>query len=209
MWSVESTYGNRIHTAEKPDYIGEFTRIIKETFDRGGNVVIPSFAVGRTQEMLYFIREIKEKNLLPEYADFDVYLDSPLAIEATKVFTMNMRDCFDEEAMALVNSGVNPLVFPGLHTSTTSDDSKMINFIEKPKVIISASGMCDAGRIRHHLKHNLWRPECTVLFVGISGERHPGTQAPRRREEYQTLRRAHRGTRQDREPPRCQRAWRT
>ena len=110
--------------------------------------------------MLYFIREIKEKNLLPEYADFDVYLDSPLAIEATKVFTMNMKDCFDKEALELVNSGVNPLVFPGLHTSTTSDDSKMIN------VIISASGMCDAGRIRHHLKHNLWRPECTVLFAG-------------------------------------------
>lgn len=95
-----------------------------------------------------------------------MYLDSPLAIEATKVFTKNMRDCFDEEALALVNAGVNPLVFPGLHTSTTSDDSKMINFIEKPKVIISASGMCDAGRIRHHLKHNLWRPECTILFVG-------------------------------------------
>ena len=96
--------------------------------------MIPSFAVGRTQEMLYFIREIKEKNLLPGYEDFDVYLDSPLAIEATKVFTLNMKDCFDEEAMSLVNSGVNPLVFPGLHTSTTSDDSKMINFIEKPKV---------------------------------------------------------------------------
>ena len=116
--------------------------------------------------MLYFIREIKEKKLLPEYQDFEVYLDSPLAIEATKIFTKNMRDCFDEEALALVNAGVNPLVFPGLHTSTTSEDSKMINFIEKPKVIISASGMCDAGRIRHHLKHNLWRPECTVLFVG-------------------------------------------
>ena len=163
---VESTYGDRIHTAEKPDYIGEFTRIIKETFDRGGNVVIPSFAVGRTQEMLYFIREIKEKDLLPEYRDFEVYLDSPLAIEATKIFTMNMRDCFDKEALELVDAGINPLVFPGLHTSTTSDESKMINFIEKPKVIISASGMCDAGRIRHHLKHNLWRPECTVLFVG-------------------------------------------
>lgn len=111
---VESTYGNRIHSAEKPDYLGDFTRIIRETFDRGGNVVIPSFAVGRTQEMLYFIREIKEKRLLSEYQDFEVYLDSPLAIEATKVFTKNMRDCFDEEALALVNAGVNPLVFPGL-----------------------------------------------------------------------------------------------
>ena len=120
----------------------------------------------RDREILYFIREIKEKNLLSEFPDFEVYLDSPLAIEATKVFTKNMRDCFDTEAMELVNAGINPLVFPGLKVSTTSDDSKLINFIEKPKVIVSASGMCDAGRIRHHLKHNLWRPECTVLFVG-------------------------------------------
>ena len=163
---VESTYGDRIHTAEKPDYIGEFTRIIKETFDRGGNVVHPVLCRGQDPGDALFIREIKENDLLPEYRDFDVYLDSPLAIEATKVFTMNMRDCFDSEALELVDSGINPLIFPGLHTSTTSDESKMINFIEKPKVIISASGMCDAGRIRHHLKHNLWRPECTVLFVG-------------------------------------------
>ena len=163
---VESTYGNRVHSSEKIDYVSEFTRILKETFDAGGNVVIPSFAVGRTQEMLYFIREIKEHGLLPEYSDFEVYLDSPLAIEATKVFTKNMRECFDEEAIKLVDEGINPLVFPGLKTSVTSDDSKLINFIEKPKVIISASGMCDAGRIRHHLKHNLWRKECTILFVG-------------------------------------------
>ena len=163
---MESTYGNRVHAQEKPDYLGDFTRILKETFDRKGNVVIPSFAVGRTQEMLYFIREIKEKGLLREYPDFEVYLDSPLAIEATKVFTKNMRECFDEEALALENAGINPLVFPGLHTAISSEDSKMINFIEKPKVIISASGMCDAGRIRHHLKHNLWREECTILFVG-------------------------------------------
>lgn len=164
---IESTYGNRTHNVGgKPNYVEEFTRILRETFDRGGNVVIPSFAVGRTQELLYFIREIKEKNLLPEYSDFEVYLDSPLAIEATKAFTKNMKGCFDEDALKLVNAGINPLVFPGLKVSTTSEDSRMINFIEKPKVIISASGMCDAGRIRHHLKHNLWRAECTVLFVG-------------------------------------------
>ena len=110
---VESTYGNRVHSSEKIDYVSEFTRILKETFDAGGNVVIPSFAVGRTQEMLYFIREIKEHGLLPEYSDFEVYLDSPLAIEATKVFTKNMRECFDEEAIKLVDEGINPLVFPG------------------------------------------------------------------------------------------------
>ena len=163
---IESTYGNRVHSKERVDYISDFSKILKETFDRKGNVVIPSFAVGRTQELLYFIREIKEKKLLGEYNNFEVYLDSPLAIEATKVFSMNVRECFDEDAMKLVNAGINPLVFDGLKISTSSEDSKMINFIEKPKVIISASGMCDAGRIRHHLKHNLWRPECTILFVG-------------------------------------------
>lgn len=163
---VESTYGNRIHSEEKPDYLGEFTKILRETFEKGGNVIIPSFAVGRTQEILYFIREIKEKKLLAEYPDFEVYVDSPLAIEATNVFTKNGRACYDEATLSLVNKGVNPLVFPGLKLSVTSDDSKLINFDDKPKVIISASGMCEAGRIRHHLKHNLWRKECTILFVG-------------------------------------------
>lgn len=163
---IESTYGNRIHSDEKPDYVGEFTRILDETFAKGGNVVVPSFAVGRTQEILYFIREIKEKNLLPKYPNFEVYVDSPLAIEATNVFHKDSRSCFDEEALALVNSGINPLVFPGLKIAVTSEDSKMINFNENPKVIISASGMCEAGRIRHHLKHNLWRKECTICFVG-------------------------------------------
>ena len=167
---IESTYGNRVHSSEKIDYLADFTRILKETFDRNGNVVIPSFAVGRTQELLYFIREIKEKKMLGKYNDFEVYLDSPLAIEATKIFSMNVNECFDEDAMKLINAGINPLVFDGLKISTSSDDSKMINFIEKPKVIISASGMCDAGRIRHHLKHNLWRPECTILFVGYQAK---------------------------------------
>ena len=163
---IESTYGNRIHSSKRPDYIAELSRILRETFSRGGNVVIPSFAVGRTQELLYFFREIKEKNLLPEFPDFPVYVDSPLAIEATSVFQKNVSSCFDEEAMALVEKGINPLVFPGLKTTITTEESRLINFEEKPKVIISASGMCEAGRIRHHLKHNLWRPECTVLFVG-------------------------------------------
>ena len=163
---IESTYGDRTHGDVVPDYVGEFTKLLSETFARGGNVVIPSFAVGRTQEILYFIREIKERNLVSDYPDFEVYVDSPLAVEATKVFNKNVKACFDEEAMKLVNKGINPLQFPGLKTSVTSDDSKLINFDEKPKVIISASGMCDAGRIRHHLKHNLWREECTICFVG-------------------------------------------
>ena len=163
---IESTYGDRTHGEDIPDYVGEFTRILRETFQKGGNVVIPSFAVGRTQEILYFIREIKEKNLLPEFPGFEVYVDSPLAIEATNVFNKNVKGCFDEEAMELVNQGINPLLFRGLKTTITSDESRQINFDTKPKVILSASGMCEAGRIRHHLKHNLWRPECTICFVG-------------------------------------------
>lgn len=162
---MESTYGDRSH-GDQPDYIKELTQIIQETFDKGGNVVIPSFAVGRTQELLYFIRKIKANQLVKGYDDFEVYVDSPLAVEATNVFNKNVENCFDEEAMELVRQGINPIGFPNLKTSVTSEDSKAINFDSKPKVIISASGMCEAGRIRHHLKHNLWREECTVLFVG-------------------------------------------
>ncbi len=163
---IESTYGDRLHSKGKVDYIKELSEVLNTTFARGGNVVIPSFAVGRTQELLYFIREIKEKGLVTVRPDFSVYMDSPLAVDATEVFHRNERSCFDEEALEFVNKGINPLDFPGLCLAITSDESKEINFIDEPKVIISASGMCDAGRIRHHLKHNLWREECTILFVG-------------------------------------------
>lgn len=163
---MESTYGDRYHSKERVDYVGELAQIIQDTFNRGGNVVIPSFAVGRTQEMLYFIRKIKEENLIKGFRNFEVYVDSPLAVEATQVFLKNEAECFDEEAMELVNKGINPITFTGLNLAITSDESKAINFDMTPKVIISASGMCEAGRIRHHLKHNLWRPECTILFVG-------------------------------------------
>ena len=163
---MESTYGDRLHAEETPDYVSEFVKVIQETFDRGGNVVIPSFAVGRTQEILYFIRQIKEKKLIERHEDFPVYVDSPLAVEATGIFTKNKMDCFNEDALELIRKGINPITFPGLNLAITSDESKQINFENTPKVIISASGMCEAGRIRHHLKHNLWRPECTILFVG-------------------------------------------
>lgn len=163
---IESTYGDRLHSVDRPDYVGELTQILSETFARGGNVVIPSFAVGRTQEMLYFLRKIKAERLVKNFPDFPVYVDSPLAVEATGIFNKNIYNCFDEEAMELVRAGINPIQFPGLHLTITSEESKNINFDETPKVILSASGMCEAGRIRHHLKHNLWRPECTVLFVG-------------------------------------------
>ena len=162
---MESTYGDRSH-GPRPDYVGELSRILQRTFDRGGNVVIPSFAVGRTQEMLYFIREIKEKGLVKGHGNFPVYIDSPLAIEATHIFKDTDPDCFDEETLALLQQGIDPITFPGLRVSVTSEESRMINSDRVPKVILSASGMCEAGRIRHHLKHNLWRPECTILFVG-------------------------------------------
>ena len=162
----ESTYGDRLHVHERVDYVTELADIIRDTFAKGGNVVIPSFAVGRTQELLYFIRQIKANHMLDDLGDFPVYVDSPLAVEATGVFNKNVYDCFSDEALELVKKGINPLVFTGLNLSITSDESKAINFDNEPKVIISASGMCEAGRIRHHLKHNLWRQECTILFVG-------------------------------------------
>lgn len=162
---MESTYGDRLHEAGD-DFVAKLTDIIQRTFDRGGNVVIPSFAVGRTQELLYFIRKIKEDNLVKGHDDFTVYIDSPLAVEATQIFVKNEYDCYDEEARTLVEKGINPIAFKGLKTAVTSDQSVAINFDKSPKVIISASGMCDAGRIRHHLKHNLWRPESTIVFVG-------------------------------------------
>lgn len=168
---MESTYGDRAH-ATPPDFAVALAAVIKDTFLRGGNLVIPAFSVGRTQEMLYFIRRIKMEHLLPEYEQFEAYVDSPLAVEATSIFNKNVADCFDEEALELVRQGVNPIGFPGLKMAITSDESKMINFDQKPKVIISASGMCEAGRIRHHLKHNLWRKDSTILFVGFQV---PGT----------------------------------
>ena len=162
---MESTYGDRSH-GERPDYPVMLAEIIQRTFDRGGSLVIPSFAVGRTQELLYFIRHIKAENMVTGHGDFPVYVDSPLAIEATQIFNKNKNSCFDEEAMSYVNKGINPITFSGLNIAVTSDESRAINFIDTPKIIISASGMCEAGRIKHHLKHNLWKPENTILFVG-------------------------------------------
>ena len=162
---IESTYGNRSHE-KSGEYLQPLAKAIQETFDRGGNLVIPSFAVGRTQEMLYFIREIKEQGLVVGHGDFTVFVDSPLAVEATHIFKENYHSCYDEEASAIINKGINPIGFSGLKLSVTANDSKAINFDKTSKVIISASGMCDAGRIKHHLKHNLWREDSTILFVG-------------------------------------------
>ena len=168
---MESTYGNRNHT-EVWSYTDELAQIIDETLGKGGNVVIPSFAVGRTQELLYFIRQIKDENLVKSVPNFDVYVDSPLSKAATTIFCGDLRGYLDEEAVALVKDGTHMFNFPGLHLTETVDESKNLNLDPSHKVIISASGMCDAGRIRHHLKHNLWRPESAVVFVGFQS---PGT----------------------------------
>lgn len=168
---MESTYGNRNHEAP-PDYAACLADVMRDTFTRGGNLVIPAFSVGRTQEMLFFMRRIKTEELLPEYKNFEVYIDSPLAVEATNIFHKNVAECFNENARGMIEMGVNPIRFEGLKVAVSSEESKMINFDSRPKVIISASGMCEAGRIRHHLKHNLWRSDSTVLFVGFQV---PGT----------------------------------
>ena len=164
----ESTYGDRLHTKE-PDYAGELASIIDETLGKGGNVVIPAFAVGRTQELLYLIRIIKE-NGLSHAGNFPVYVDSPLAIEATHIYSSEVAEFFDDETVELLAKGINPISFPNLKTAVTSAESAAINSDPEPKVIISASGMCEAGRIRHHLKHNLWRDESTILFAGYQSE---------------------------------------
>lgn len=166
---MESTYGDRVHPTA-PDYIASLSAVLNETFARGGNVVIPSFAVGRTQELLYFLRQIRHERLVKE--PFKVYLDSPLALKATNVFNRNTAMCCDAETANLIAKGINPISFDGLITTESTEESKAINDTPGCKVIISSSGMCDAGRIRHHLKHNLWRSDSSVLFVGYQS---PGT----------------------------------
>lgn len=166
---IESTYGDRLH--DRPgDAVAELASALQRAFDRGGSVIIPSFAVGRTQEMLYAIREIKQNKMVTGHEDFPVYVDSPLAVEATGIFLQCDLSCLDPATLALVEQGINPIWFEGLQLSVTPDDSKAINEDRRPKVILSASGMCEAGRIRHHLKHNLWQEKNIILFVGYQGE---------------------------------------
>ena len=162
---IESTYGTRIHEFVTPP-IPALTEILRETFSRGGSVIIPSFAVGRTQELLYFFREIKQNHLIPEYDSFPVYVDSPLANEATAVFLQCSQVCLDPPTREIMAEGQNPIWFDGLYTTVSSDESKALNNDKSSKVIISSGGMCEGGRIRHHLKHNLWDSRNTILFVG-------------------------------------------
>ena len=163
---MESTYGDRSR-APVDDIVGEFAEVIDSTLSKGGNVICPAFAVGRTQGILYHIREVKERGLVKSCPDFPVYLDSPLGNAATRIYSGDVIDYLDDEAAELIRAGISPLSFDNLHFIETSDDSKLLNEDRTPKVIISSSGMCDAGRIRHHLKHNLWRRECSVVFTGF------------------------------------------
>ena len=175
---MESTYGDRLHVGTK-DKAKVFLDIVSETLDNGGTVVIPSFAVGRRQEILYELNMIKEERskdpkFQEEYEKLmrvPVYVDSPLAISATEVFKEN-EDLFDDETKAIMERGDNPLEFPGLKFTRTADESKALNERDEPSIIISASGMCEVGRIKHHLKHNIWNPKSTILFVGYQA---PGT----------------------------------
>ncbi len=183
---VESTYGDRLHNA-RIDPTPAMVDVIQRTLDRGGNVIIPSFAVGRTQEMLYIIRDIKMRGLIHGHDGFPVYVDSPLANEATAVFLQCDTACLDPEARAVMQEGVNPISFPELETVVTADESKKLNASKIPGVIISASGMCDAGRVRHHLKHNLWRSESTVLFVGYQANGTLGRQLQDGKKEVKVL----------------------
>ena len=162
---METTYGDKVHNNFQ-DVLKELADIVKKTFQRGGNVIIPSFAVGRTQEVLYVLNKYFEESLVKDYS---VYVDSPLAEKATKIFENN-REIFDAEAKKLEEHDNNILDFKGLYFTHSPEESMKLNDMQKGIVILSTSGMCDAGRIKHHLKHNLWRSENSVVFVGYQAK---------------------------------------
>lgn len=171
---MEATYGDRVHD-DIEQRTEELINIILKTTKRGGSVIIPSFAVGRTQELIYELNKYYDSHLDKigtkenELKKIPVYIDSPLATKATEVFKRN-ANVFDQEARNYIMDGDNPLEFDNLHFTQSAEDSKALNFSQEPKIIISASGMCDAGRIKHHLKHNLWRKEASIVFVGYQAE---------------------------------------
>ena len=162
---MESTYGDRLHERMSDTRI-RLKEVLIRALARGGNIVIPSFAVGRTQEVLYDISLLLEENSVPGLENVPVYIDSPLGIAATEIFEGSSQGYYDEEAMAYKSEGIEFFSFKTLRIAETAEESREINFDKRQKIIISSSGMCEAGRIKHHLKHNLWRPDSTVLFVG-------------------------------------------
>ncbi len=161
---MESTYGDRIHENIQ-QRTEDLMNIIHDTVGNGGTVIIPSFAVGRTQELIYEIRSYYEKNEVEAHLKVPFYIDSPMAISATEIFKRN-TDSFDKEAKDIILGGGNPLDFENLIFIRGHEESIRLNQVDYPKVIISASGMCTAGRVRHHLKHNLWKKRNSVIFVG-------------------------------------------
>ncbi len=162
---TESTYGNRRHKSLK-ETIKEFKQAIEDSFSDGGNIVIPTFALERAQEILYVLRHMYDRGELPKCK---VFLDSPLAISATKIF-LQYPEYFNEATKKMVQEGKNPFIFPYVHFTTTVEESKSINAIDSGAIILAGSGMCTGGRIKHHLKHNLWRPESSVIFVGYQAK---------------------------------------
>jgi metallo-beta-lactamase family protein len=162
---METTYGDRVHKALAPS-IEELYDAITDTFKRGGNVVIPTFAMERAQEILYYLREGIEQGRLPR--SMPVYLDSPMAISATEVFRRH-PDCFSEKDRALFDDGKDPFTLPGLRFTRETADSVALNTLVGGAVIMAGSGMCTGGRVRHHLRHNLWRHDSSVIFVGYAG----------------------------------------
>jgi len=178
---METTYGDRLHKELGPS-IEELYSAINKTLSRGGNVLIPSFALERSQEILYYLREGVEQNRIPE--NLQVFLDSPMAISATEIFRRH-PECYDAEAMQVLRSGDDPFSFPGLHFTRESAQSMAINNVKGGAVIIAGSGMCTGGRIRHHLKHNLWRDESSIVFVGYAAR---GTLARRIIDGEETVR---------------------
>lgn len=165
---IESTYGDTIHEPFK-DSSQKLIDIINKTALRGGTVLIPSFAVGRTQELIYELNKYYEYNDVEEFMKIPVYIDSPMAVNATEVFQKNSSS-FNEETKELILKGDNPFTFSNLNYVRTQEASMALNKSNFPKVIISASGMATAGRIRHHLKHNLWNPLNSLVFVGYQAE---------------------------------------
>ena len=162
---IESTYGNRLHKT-KEESQEEFKEAILETVGRGGKVIIPSFAVGRTQELIFYLSELFREGYI---SDIPIFVDSPMATSATKIIKENSQ-CFDKETHDLLTAGETPLNIPTLKFTRATEESMAINSVKGSAIIISASGMCDAGRIKHHLRNNLWRPQASVIFVGYQAE---------------------------------------